>query len=170
MRELPVFPIAPGEKSFRSADPTSTDNPSDPPGSRGPRRRPSLQTSFQAASRPVGKSRRRIVIECSRDFTNAELRLVVDEALDATCERHGQDAYTPAVLTKVKINGKKAPKQALRHLDGEVTGVHLGDLKAGKSVEVEASYRLTGDFAGLPNPSLRVEVCKSEEADFGTKL
>lgn len=163
VRELPVFPITPAVESDDAPDPDPTDKPFDPPVRPNLRRRPSLPTYFQVASRPVGKNRRRIVIECSRDFTNAEFRIVVDEALDATCERHGQDAYTPAVLTKVKIDGKDAHMHALRRLNDEVMGVHLGDLKAGTSVEVEASYRLTGDFADLPNPSLRVEVCKSEE-------
>ena len=162
-RELPVFPITSLEESNDTPDSDITDKPFDPPGLRSPRRRPSLPTYFQVASRPVGKSRRRMVVECSRDFTNGELRLVVDEALDATCERHGQDAYTPAVLTNVKINGKAAHRSVFRRLNNEVTGIHLGDLKAGASVEVEASYRLIGDFADLPDPSLRVEICKSKE-------
>ncbi len=167
MRELPAFPLTPVEESARKAVPGRADRSFQLSSSRGSRRRPSLQACFQAASRPSGKSRRRIVIDCLRDFTNAELRLVVDEALDATCERHGQDAYSPAVLTKIQINGKAAQECVLRRLDDEVTGVHLGDLKAGDSVEIEASYRLTGDFTGLPDPSLRVEVCKSEEANPG---
>ncbi len=163
VRELPVFPIKPAVESDDAPDPDRPDKPFDPPDPRSQRRRPSLPTYFQVASRPVGKNRRRIVIECSRDFTNAELRLVVDEALDATCERHGQDAYTPAALTRVRIDGKAAHKSALRRLDNEAIGVHLGDLRAGTSVEIEVSYRLTGDFADLPNPSLRVEVCKSDD-------
>ena len=163
VRELPVFPLTPREESDYSPASGRADKPFDPPNPRSLRRRPSLPTYFQVASRPVGQNRRRIVIECSRDFTNAELRLVVDEALDATCERHAQDAYMPAVLSKVQIDGKAAHESALRRRNDEVMAVHLGDLSAGTSVQIEASYRLTGDFADLPNPSLRVEVCKSEE-------
>ncbi len=162
-RELQVFPIKPNTEPDEPPDPDPPPKPFDPPDPHSHRRRPSLPTYFQVASRPVGKSRRRILIECARDFANAELRLVVDEALDATCERHAQDAYTPAALSRVQIDGKAAHTSALRRMNGAVIGVRLGDLSAGTSVQIEASYKLTGDFSDLPNPSLRVEVCRSEE-------
>ena len=127
------------------------------------RARPSLPTFFQVASRPAGKNRHRILIECAKDYANAELRLVVDEALDATCERHGQDAYTPTVLSNVTINGRPARETDFVRWDEGIIGVILGDLKANGSVEIEADYRLTGDFANLPTPSLRVEVLRSEQ-------
>ena len=161
-RELPVFPITPSDKPNGPPGPHRPDKPFNPPDPDHHRRRPSLPTYFQVASRPVGQNRRRIIIECSREFTNAELRLVVDEALDATCERPAQDTYAPAALSRVRINGSNAAQSALRHVNGNVIGVLIGDLKAGDSVDIETSYRLSGDFENLPNPSLRVEVCKSE--------
>ena len=133
-----------------------------PPNRNRQRTRPSLPTFFQAASRPVGSSRRRIVIECAKDYGDAELRLIVDEALDATCDRHGQDEYAPAVLGNVTINGKPAEDSKLIRWNDEVIGVRLGDLKASASMEIETDFRLAGDFANLPNPSLRVEVFKTE--------
>ena len=166
VRELPVFPITPGDKPDGPPGSIRKDKPFNPPDPERHRRRPSLPTYFQVASRPVGENRRRIIIECAKDFANAELRLVVDEALDATCERHAQDPYAPAALSRVRINGKGATESALRRRNSDVIGVHLGDLEAGASVEVETSYRLSGDFANLPNPSLRVEVCKSDEDGF----
>ena len=169
-RELPVFPITPRDDPGTPLD-EDEEKPFNPPDPNRRRKRPSLPTVFQAVSRPLGKDRRRIVIECARDYPNAELRLVVDEALDATCERHGADAYTPAALSKVQIDGKRAPDSVLRRTNGDVVAVHLGDLEAGASVQVDASYRLTGDFANLPNPSLRVEVCRSDDEavdDSGT--
>ena len=113
VRELPVFPIKPAVESDDTPDPDRPDKPFDPPDPGSQRRRPSLPTYFQVASRPVGKNRRRIVIECSRDFTNAELRLVVDEALDATCERHGQDAYTPVALAQSQNRRKVCAQECL---------------------------------------------------------
>jgi len=68
----------------------------------------------------------------------------------------------PVTLSRVKVNGKAVPKDALWRISGHAVGVHLGDLKRGTSVDVEASYLLTGDFANLHSPSLRVEICRSE--------
>ena len=127
------------------------------------RQRPSLPRFFQAASCPTGESRRRIVVECARDYANAELRLVVDEALDATCERHGQDGYAPAVLSRVTVDGRAVEGSELVRWDGKVVGIRLGDLVAGRSVEVETNYRLDGEFADMLTPSLRVEVFAGEK-------
>ena len=164
-RQLLLFAINPNPNDD---DPAPVPDPDDKQRKRrkatpkGERARPSLPTFFRAASRPAGKSRHRILIECAKDYANAELRLVVDEALDATCERHGQDAYTPAVLSNVTINGKTANEADFVRWDEGVIGVRLGDLNANASVEIETDYCLTGDFADLPTPSLRVEVLKSE--------
>lgn len=136
--------------------PRKTDEP-------GQKTRPVLPKFFQAVSRPAGNGRRRIVIECNKDYTNAELRLVVDEALDATCDRHGQDQYAPAVLGNVKIDGKKVKETDLVHWNKDVVGIRLGDLKENSLLEIETDYRLTGDFVNLPQPSLRVEVSKSDK-------
>ena len=159
VRELPVFPIKPGTDQLDSPDPDTPTKPFNPVRHR---RRPTLPGHFRVVSRPVGENRQRILVESTRDFEDAELRLVVDEALDATCERHGQDAYTPAALSKVRINGKKAADTALRRVNGSVTGVRLGHLRPGSSVRIDATYRFTGDFLDLPNPSLRVEVCRAD--------
>ena len=133
-----------------------------PPSPDRTRRRPALPTIFQAASRPCGPNRRRILIQCPNGCKEAQLRLVVDEALDATCERPGQDAYTPAILSNVVVNGNPVRESALVVWEDEVIGVRLGNLGANGSVEVEADYRLTGDFTGLPDPSLRVEVFRTD--------
>ncbi len=125
------------------------------------RARPSLPPLFQAASCPVGKNRRRIWIECQKNCSDAQLRLVVDEALDATCERPGQDPYMPALLDNITINAAPAGCKDLIRIDGQVIGVRLGDLTKGTSVEIETDYCLSGDFSDLSSPSLRVEVFKT---------
>ena len=127
------------------------------------RARPPLPAFFQAASCPAGKNRRRIRIECEKSCADAQLRLVVDEALDATCERPGQDPYTPAVLDNITIDAKPAGDNDLIHWDDQVIGVRLGDLAEGASVEIETDYQLCGDFSDLSNPSLRVEVFRTEQ-------
>ena len=132
-----------------------------PPNADRSRNRPSLPTLFQAASRPVGEHRRRIVIDCLRDYPDAELRLIADEAIDATCDRPNQDPYMPATLAKVTINGTAVPDRQLRTWDNRVIGVRLGDLAKGATIEIETDYRLSGDFAGLPDPALRIELFKT---------
>ena len=162
-RQMHLFPTDHDPTDDDPPKPNRRDKPNNPPNRNRQRTRPSLPTFFQAACRPAGKSRRRIVIECARDYTNAELRLVVDEALDATCDRHGQDEYAPAVLSDVTINGKAVEASKLVRWNDDVIGVRLGDLKASTSIEIETDYRLAGDFTDLPNPSLRVEVFKTEQ-------
>lgn len=138
-----------------------------PPSPDRTRRRPALPTIFRAASRPAGPNRRHILIECPNGCADAQLRLVADEALDATCERPGQDAYAPAVLGNVVVNGKTVGNGELVVWEDDVIGVRLGNLAAKSSVEVETDYRLTGDFADLPNPSLRVEVFRTSRDQQG---
>ena len=170
-RQFLLLPVGPDHESDDAAP---APEPSDKRRKRrkrkrkGERKRPSLPTFFQAAARPSGKNRQRIVIECARDYANAELRLVVDEALDATCERHGQDTYAPAVLSNVTVNGKPAKEADFNRWDEGVIGVRLGDLSANSAVEIETDYRLTGDFEDLPDPSLRVEVLKGEHPRAGS--
>lgn len=163
--QLPLFPVEPDDNEVpEGGQVNGGERRKSERRFRRPRTRPSLPMYFQAASCPVGENRRRIVIECSKDYPNAELRLVVDEALDATCERHGQDAYTPAVLSKVRVDGGEVSDSDLICWGNEVVGVRLGNLKAGVAVQVETYYRLAGDFVDLPNPSLRVEVFAGEQS------
>ena len=148
-----------GEPEHRG-EPRDIPNPPSPDRTR---RRPSLPTIFQAASRPAGANRRRILVACPNGCKDAQLRLVVDEALDATCERPGQDAYTPALLSNVVVNGKAVGKTRLVVWEGNVIGVRLGDLAPKSTIEVETNYQLTGDFADLPDPSLRVELFRTRQ-------
>jgi len=65
------------------------------------------------------------------------------------------------VLGNVTIDGKAVDDSSLVRWDDEVIGVRLGDLEASTLIKIETDYRLAGDFADLPNPSLRVEVFKT---------
>ena len=131
---------------------------------RGFKRRPQLPALFQAASLPVGERRRRIQIRFAKACTDAQLRLLVDEGLDATCDRHGLDKYAPAELNNVKVNGAPARRDKLEYWDGKAVGVKLGNVAEGSTVFVETDFSLAEDFASLPDPSLRIEVFKTPEA------
>ena len=135
-----------------------------------PRSRPVLQSFFQAVSVPTGKNRRRIWIECQEACENAEIRLLVDENVDATCDRLRQDEVTPVILSGVTVDGQQAENARLVEQDGDVVGIRLGNLSPGSSVQVEVDYRLSQDFDSLSEaePSLRVEVFKAQfEASAG---
>jgi len=125
------------------------------------RQRPALPDSFEAVSCPIGAQRRRIRLDCQKSITDAELRLIPDEAIDATCDRPNLDPYAPATLTNVTIDGVGVPDPDLRSLDERTVGVALGDLAEGASLTIEADCRLEGDLADLAAPVLRIELARS---------
>ena len=145
-------------------------NPNPDPRPHPPRARPELQASFQAVSVPTGNNRRRIQIECHDGCENAELRLLVDENVDATCDRLRKDEITPVILSRVTVDGQQTGNASLVKQGGHVVGVRLGNLSPGSSVQVEANYRLSEDFdsSSRVEPSLRVEIFKAPvEATVG---
>ena len=148
------------ESGLEPSDLVNQSNDNNPPNRVRKRRRPTLPALVQAVSRPLERNRRRILIECINDVADAELRLVVDEALDATCDRPGQDAYIPAILSNVRVDGNLVNERLLSRMDGKTVGVLLGDLSANRMIEIETNYELQGDFTNLRMPSLRVEVFK----------
>lgn len=150
------------ESGLEPSTPTEEGNGSNRPNRVRKRRRPTLPPFIQAVSRPVGQNRRRIFIKCNQKCLDAEMRLVVDEALDATCDRPGQDVYTPLTLKNVRLDGLAIEDGGLTRMDGRTIGVPLGSLKAQSTFEIEVDYELHGDFANLAKPSLRVEVFKRD--------
>ena len=128
------------------------------------RSRPELKAFFQAVSVPTGNNRRRIRIECQEACENAEFRLLVDENVDATCDRLRNDEITPVILSGVTVDGQQTGNASLVKQGGYVVGVRLGNLSPGASVQVEANYRLSEDFdsSSKAKPSLRVEIFKAQ--------
>ena len=160
-RQLMLFPDEnPQETEPGKPDPRNRGKRKSPNADRS-RQRPSLPAFFQAASRPTGEGQRRIVIDCLQDCADAELRLIPDEAIDATCDRPNQDPYMPATLANVTVNGEPVATENLRTWENRVIGVRLGNLKEGASLEIETDYCLSGDFAGLPDPALRIQLFRS---------
>ncbi len=158
----------------KSGDPDGDGNPSKtgtgkhPPNRNWGRRRPALPNVFRAVSRPVDTNRQRIHITFDRDFDRAEMRLVVDEAIDPTCVRPAQDQYAPAFLSNIRVDDKAVESSDLSRWpesDGEVVGVRLGDRRKDDKVVVETDFSPSGDFHGLSKPSLRIELQRVDAED-----
>ena len=126
------------------------------------RKRPALLALFQATSCPIGDYRRRFQIKFPRGCENARMRLLVDEGLDATCDRHGQDEYTPILLNNVVVDDSPVNDDDLEFWKGiGAVGVKLGDVAAGATIAIESDIKVVGDFAELPNPALRIEIFRA---------
>lgn len=142
----------------------------DPPSPPRPKHRPSLTSLFRAVNVPVGNSRQKIQIHCNKDVVNAELRLVVDEAIDATCERPHQDRYMPVALSEVTINDEVVSDGSLRKIDGAYVGIPLGNLKAGNVYSVETNYSPRGELSGIVSPSLRIELLNDAQKEITNSM
>ena len=138
--------------------------PPPPPPPPRKRRRRSLQSLFQAVSVPTGVGRSLIEVHCEQEYSNAELRLYLDENLDATCDRVPYNELLFAVLSSTTLNGHPAPPEALVCNDGgDVVGVRLGDLVPDEGVCVETDWSFPGRAGGPDDQvSLRVQVSKAD--------
>ena len=133
------------------------------------RPRPVLRSLFQAASIPMGTNRRRIRLECQEGCKDAELRLCVDENVDATCDNLRRDEIETVYLTHASVSGRELNGRDLVRHDGRVVGVRLGDVAANSSLDIEVRYELPDDLLFLPGrePALRVEVFRSPTVTDG---
>lgn len=135
-----------------------------------PRRRPALRSIIRAVSAPSAPERHRIDVQCAEACEDAEVRLVVDENLDATCESRRGD-MPPVGLTGVRIDGRLADAEKLVTENGQVVAVRLGDLKEGAAVQLDVGYALPSGLEGLDDSrvAFRVEmhqaVRESERSD-----
>ncbi len=137
---------------------------------KGDKRRPALYALVKAASRPAGRRRRHIHLHFPRPCEAAQVRLLVDEGLDATCDRHGMDEYLPAELGDVTINGEPATDAQLEHWNGKVVGVKLGDVPAKATFTLETDFTFGGAFADLTGTALRIEVFRTPQAGAATPI
>ena len=158
--------------TYSGQDPNPNPNPGPGPGpgpDPPPRPRPILKNNFHATSVPLGVNNRRIRINCLEDCVNAELRLCIDENIDATCDLLRRDQNDAVYLNQVKIDGKLTKKRAFVKRNGKNVGVRLGDLAADSTLDLEIEYELPNSLLLLPGqlPALRVEVFKAVEADEG---
>lgn len=116
---------------------------------------------FRVASVPAGPRKRRIYVECERECNNAELRVFVDENVDATCDRQASTHSVGVLLSDVSIDGKPASLGSLVNGDQGTLGVKLGKLDAGSAFVLETEYEVPDSvmtiLPGVP-PTLRVEI------------
>ncbi len=143
------------------ADPNSDFEPKPRSSLKRGRTRPSLPALVQATSRVIANERRRIHIEFANECEDAQIRLMVDEGLDATCDRHGLDPYNPTEIGDVTINGTSISDNCLAHQNGRPVGVRLGNVSKGEKITIEANIRINGVFSNIDEPSLRIEVFKT---------
>ena len=135
--------------------------------SKNRRPRPVLRPFFQAASIPLGLNHRRIRLECQEGCKKAELRLCVDENVDATCDSLRRDEIETVALRRVKVGGQRLKGKDLVRLNGRVIGVRLGDIAANASLDIDVRYELPSGLLVLPGkePALRVEVFRGTPTD-----
>ena len=135
--------------------------------SKNRRPRPVLRPFFQAASIPLGFNRRRIRLECQEGCKKAELRLCVDENVDATCDSLRRDEIETVALKRVKVGGQRVKGKYLVRQDGRTIGVRLGDIAANASLDIDVRYELPSGLLVLPGKelALRVEVFRGTPTD-----
>ena len=112
----------------------------------GRNRRRSVTSLFSAVTVPMSGDRRRIEVTCHRACGVAELRLFVDENIDATCDRVARDAKADVELHDVFIDGTTIGNDGLVMENGRAVGVRLGALDKGQVVVVDVRYSLPGYF------------------------
>ncbi len=126
---------------------------------------------FRVVSTPDGPDRQKILVDCKQDCENAELRIFVDENIDATCDRQSPSQISPLFLSDVSINGKQVSTKNLLRGEHGYNGIDLGTLQAETEIVVEAGYRIPEDILSvIPGnaPTLRVEIVSRKEKPEST--
>ena len=128
--------------------------------------RPVLRPFFQTTSIILGTNHRRIRLECKKECKNAELRLSVDENVDATCDPVRRYEIETVYFTRVDVNGQRVDENKLVRQNGRIVGVRLGSIAANTSLDVDVRYKLPSGLLVLPGqePALRVEVFRRTAA------
>ena len=135
-------------------------------GRKKPKGRIVVEPIFRIACVPTGNGRRTVHVDCTEDFEDAELRMFVDENVDATCDRQTRAQAAAVLLSDVMVNGRAlGEKELVRNGEG-VVGAKLGSLPANARIVVETDYAIpVGAMRLLPgqDPALRIEVLSSRE-------
>ena len=128
--------------------------------SRPERPRPVLPSLFQAASVSLGPNRRRIRLQCEEGCKDVELRLCVDENVDATCDNLRRAEIETVHFTQASVGGRNLQGKQLVRQNGRVVGIRLGEIAANSSLNIEVCYELPDGLLFVPGwePTLRVEV------------
>ena len=120
-----------------------------------------VEPIFRIASVPAREGRRTVHVECAEDFEDAELRMFVDENVDATCDRQTRVQAATVLLSNVTVDGRPLAEKELVKNDEGTVGAKLGSLAANATIVVETDYAIpAGAMWLLPghDPALRIEV------------
>lgn len=147
--------------------PSVPPGPPDPPGPHPPkppfpkpRSRPVAHPWFKAVVVPRGENKRRIHIQCQESCERAELRLYLDENVDATCDSQRRDELTPVLLRSVTVNGNPVSRDDFAMEAEELVAVRLGNLESASILNLDVEFSLPSDVI-LPAdqiPAIRVEI------------
>lgn len=139
-------------------------------GGKGTRKPPKgrivVQPAFRIVSVPSAPRRRKIEVHCTEPFEDAELRIFVDENVDATCDRQTRAQATPVLLNNVAINGRPSAESDLVSNGDAITGIKLGSLAGESSLVVETDWEMPPDsdiWVGDRDPALRIEVLRTQD-------
>ena len=126
-----------------------------------------VEPIFRIASAPTGAGRRAVHVECSEEFEDAELRIFVDENVDATCDRQTRVQAASVLLSNVVVNGRVLQdRELVSNGNGACVGAKLGALAADAKIVVETDYAIPeGALRVRPGqePALRIEILSSRE-------
>ena len=116
---------------------------------------------FRALPVPTGARSCHIEIRPEEDCSGSEMRLILEENVDITCDE--QSRGNSLVLSNVKLAGKPVATDALVQDDKKRTvGVKLGELKSGESYILETEYALMGDLENLNDAHEQVVIPRVE--------
>lgn len=126
-----------------------------------------VEPIFRIASVPIGAGRRAVHVECSEEFDDAELRMFVDENVDATCDRQTRAQAASVLLSNVAVNGRALQDgELVDNGDGACVGAKLGALSPDAKVVVETDFAIPeAELRVRPGqePALRIEILSSRQ-------
>ena len=116
--------------------------------------------SFGAVPVPSGKRSYNIELFSQEDMasgTEAEIRFVLDESIDETCDPTNDEQFVK--LKNIKLNNKKVSQSSLVRSEDAILGVRLGQFQKGKNLTLSFDYDLPGGIEG-DTVVLRAEVVR----------
>ena len=121
---------------------------------------------FRIASVADGYGRRTVHLECAEDIEDAELRMFVDENVDATCDRQTRAQAAVVLLSNVTLNGRPLAHNELVMSEDGAVGAKLGSLPADTRLVVETDCAIPVKAMRLlpdQDPALRIEVVSNRQ-------
>ena len=112
---------------------------------RGTFRRSGNAIRFGALPVPTDKRSYRVDLVPGEKTTGSEVRFVLDESLDESCDPFGSEVFVK--LKNVKIDGMPVHEKMLTlNEEGQALGVRFGALDPGKGSRIEFDYELPTDI------------------------